>query len=137
MNLEAFRNALVAVYDADAAVQAITGRTILNLTPWGSQHREVNLPVTTYHFVAAAQAKGTKGHALITVQVQPWASDETAGVFASLEGLMDRAEALFNGPSLAAQGIDVSVNSIVNRGDVGPEDGVRGIRADFLFDYTI
>ena len=136
MSIEAFRNALVTIYDGDAAVQAATGRTELNLVPRGAQRYETNLPAMTYFIVTSPQKRGTKGSRKIVVQFEAWARDDEPNVFNILETLMDRAEALFVGTNLLAQGVDMYRTRTVSREDIPAEDNVRGIRGVFTFDVT-
>lgn len=135
MSLLPFRDALVTIYDADSAVQAITGRSELNLVPRGAQRYEENLPALTYFVVLSPQMSGTKGRRKVLLQLEAWA-EEGVGVFTELETLMDRAEVLFVGADLTAQGIDVSRVRVASRIDGPVEDGVRSLRADFNFVVT-
>jgi hypothetical protein len=136
MSMLAFRNALVAIYNADTAVRALTGRTTMNLVPRGAHVYEQNLPVLTYFVVTSPQKAGTKGTRVVQVQLEAWAKDDVAGVFTTLEGLMDRAEALFIGDNFVAQGIKVWRRRIASREDDGPEEGVRWIRTVMTFEVT-
>jgi hypothetical protein len=134
MSLLPFRNALVTVYNADSAVQAVTGRTTLNLMPRSAQRYEENLPVLTYFIVTSPQKRGTKGARRILVQLEAWAKDADDNVFTQMETLLDRAEALFTGDTLAGQSVDAYRVRVASRQDGAVEDGVRSIRADLSFD---
>lgn len=137
-SLEEFRDALVTIYNADAAVRTLCGgRTTLNLAPRGAQTREENLPLLTYIVITSPKKRGMKGSRIVLIQFEAWAKDDVVGVFATLEGLLDRAEALFNGPGLAGESVDVSRNPILSRDDVEPVDAIRGLRMDMLFDLTL
>ena len=136
MSLVAFRDALVAVYNADAAVIAITGRTTLNIAPRGAQTQAGNLPILTYLIITSPDFEGTQGHKDVTVQFEAWVVETATNLFADLEALIDRAEALFVGPSLTAEGVDASRRRIVSRRDQPLDNGVRSIRADMEFDLT-
>jgi len=125
MSLLPFRDALIAVYDADSAVQAVTGRTTLNLVARGAQVYEENLPALTYFIITSPQKRGIKGARRISVQFEAWARDDKPNVFSIMETLMDRAEALFVGTTLAGQGVDLYRTRIVSREDGGVEDNVR------------
>lgn len=137
MSLLPFRDALIAIYDADAAVQVVTGRTTLNLVARGAQVYEENLPVLTYYIITSPQKMGTKGARKITVQFEAWARTDKADCFDHIETLMDRAEALFDGTNLTAQGIDMYRVHIVSREDGVVEDNVRSVRGVFTFDVII
>ncbi len=127
---------MVALYDGDAAVQAVTGRTSGNLRPRGAPAIDANLPVATYSVLLFPEAAGTAGHnAPATVTIEVWA-DMRSKTIADLETLMDRAEALFRGVPLATQGIDANRNPIGTRRDGGEEDFVRSIANDLVFDVT-
>ncbi len=137
MTMAAFKQAMVDIYDADAAVQAITGRSELNLMVRGAQKYEVNLPVMTYYVVVATQVLGTKGRRNVIVRCEAWAKDADDDCITQLETLMDRAEALFVGAQFATHSVDVSrVRSVPRQDGAEVEDGVRNLRGDFTFVVT-
>lgn len=136
MSLLAFRDSLVALYNADSAVRTITGRNTLNLAPRGAQAQDGKLPILTYFIVDSPDFEGTIGHKDVLVQFEAWVLDTAENLYADMEGLMDRAEALFVGDGFAAEGIDASRRRIVSRRDQPLDNGVRSIRADMEFDLT-
>ncbi len=136
MSLISFRDALIALYNADTLVQAVTGRTTLNLAPRGAQTQSGNLPILTYFIIDSPDFTGTKGHKDVLVQFEAWVLDTAVNLYSDMETLIDRAEALFDGPSLTLQGVDASRNPIVSRRDQPLDNGVRSIRADMEFDLT-
>lgn len=137
MNLKAFKDALVAIYDADSAVQAITGRSSFNLMPRGAQVDDDKLPLATYFILDSHEAYGASGHALVDVRIEAWVKLNTNDLQQNLETLIDRAETLFNGPTLATESIDTSVNPVGRRRDGPAADGVRSLIRDFRFDLTV
>jgi hypothetical protein len=136
VNLNPFRDAMVAIIDGDFAVEAVTGRSSMNLLARGAQMYEPNLPLLTYFVVYAEQERGIKGRATVIIQVEAWAKN-LANAFTVLETLIDRAEALFVGAAFTAQSVDVQRIRIVNRRDRPVEEGVRSIGADFHFKVAI
>ncbi len=136
MSLLAFRDALVAIYNADSAVQTVTGRTTLSLAPRGAQVEAGNLPIATYLIVDSPQFEGSSGHRDVLVQLEFWVLDTSATLYSDLETLADRAEALFTGVLLTAQGVDAARPRVVSRRDRPLVDGVRSILADMRFDLT-
>lgn len=130
-----FRNALVAIYDADSAVQAVTGRTELNLLPRGVHRHEENLPVLTYFIIISPKLGGVKGSTKVSMQFEAWCKEADANVFTKLETLIDRAEVLFVGANLNAQGIDAYRKRMNSRDDGGVENDVRSIRT--VFDFVV
>lgn len=132
-----FRAALRAVYDGDSTVQATTHRKSGNLRARGAQSKRGTIPLVTYHIVSSPQRRGTKGQRNILVQLEAWAKEsmDQDAVFDVLDTLMDRAEALFTGTQLAAQGVDAYRTRITNRYDgfYDPEDCIRSLRADMEF----
>ncbi len=137
MSLESFRDAMVAIFNGDSAVQAVTERTTLNLVPRGAQVYEENLPVMTYFIVTSPQERGMKGRRSVLVQLEAWAREDRPNVFSALETLMDRAEALFVGTQFTAQGVNIQRIRIVSREDKPVEDNVRSIGADFHFKVQV
>jgi len=141
MSLTPFRDALIAVYDADKTVIKVTGRRKNNLRPRGAQRKLAFLPLLTYFVVSSPQRNGTQGRRNVVVQFEAWVkerNDEDYDGINDLETLMDRAEALFVGKGMTVEGVDISRVRVVNRQDreLNPDNCVRSIRADFLFVVT-
>lgn len=137
MALKALREALVAIYNADATVQGVTGRTSRNLVARGAV-TEGPYPIVTYFVVSGPKAAGTNGRRRVRIQVDAWADlrEATSDPIADLESLIDRARALFTSPSLAAKGVDASVGPIGNRRDGLGDEGIRCIAEDFIFEVA-
>lgn len=122
--------ALVAIVDADAGVQGLTGRTVGNLVPWQTAGRIV-YPVLLYQMVQLAETGGAGDTRTALVQVTALAEGNDAG--STARALMERVELGVTQPLLAAQGIDAAPTRRLRRQvSIDPrQDGSRGIaRAD-------
>ena len=137
MSMKALREALVALYNADATVQGVTGRTTRNLLARGAL-TEGPYPVVTYLVVSGPKAAGTNGRRRIRGQVDAWADlrEATSDPITQLETLIDRARALFTSPSLLTKGVTASVGPIGNRRDGLGDEGIRCISEDFIFEVA-
>lgn len=130
--------ALVTIYNADATVQTITGRSEFNLVPRGAQKFDDVLPVATWFVVASIPFRGTAGHTRTVIQFEVWASMQTHNL-ETLHDLLNRALDIFTAVNLDAQGIDAAVEATPNVRDglLEDEDGVRSLATDFTFDLTV
>lgn len=133
-------DAMRRLYDPDAAVAAITGRTVLNFVPRGAQKLAKNLPITTYELISAPRIRGTGTRRLVLVQVESWINEQENDL-EDLYDLMDRAIFLFTGPSFAAVpfSLDAGVSPLDNIRDGlrDEEEGVRSLGNDFTIDLKV
>ena len=140
MGLLAFTNAMTAIYNGDAEVATLTGRSTLNLRPRSARTlAEVdNLPVTTYEIIAAPQKPGTQGNREVTVRFGAWARVSAKNVIATIDGLLVRVEALFFATNFNAQGIDAGRRSPIGLyRDGGEDNDVRWSFLDMEFDVEV
>ncbi len=127
----AVRDAMVAIFDADATIDGLTGKTGgPNMMPRGAQRVTENLPIVTYFMVSISERAGKGGQELFLVQLEAWADMRTNGLD-TLTGLIDRAIDLMRGAFFNGQGLKVAVNPIGARSDGEEEDHVRSIARDF------
>ncbi len=125
------RDAMVAIFDGDAIIDGLTGRTGgPNLGPRGAQRVDDNLPIVTYLIVNLEERAGKSGQELFLITLEAWA-DMRVNTIATLTGLIDRAIALMRGLPFQGEGLSVAVNPIGARSDGGEEDYVRSIGRDF------
>lgn len=124
------RDAMVAIFDGDAAIETLTGRGDGNLMPRGAQKLDVNLPIITYLIVNLEERAGKSGQELFLITLEAWA-DMRVSTIATLTGLIDRAIDLMRGTPFNGEGLEVAVNPIGARSDGGEEDYVRSIGRDF------
>ena len=139
MSTSAFRQRLVAVYDADTQVRAVTGRTTGSIKAWGRITHQA-YPVLSYYFVDVTDQTGIHGIRSVLLQVDAWgnADPERGDVtsISDLETLISRAEALFTGEHLnQAGGLDCAVSPIRSGGDDPSNDGTTyRIRREFTIE---
>lgn len=135
MSISLLRQRLVAVYDADATVQGITGRTTGSLKHWGAL-TEHDYPIATY-WLNVRDERGINGIKQITMQFDAWGNgDPERGDLtsvAALDSLITRAETLFRGSGLNSGGLDCDVNPVGSGGELHEPDGsVLRITRDFI-----
>lgn len=95
--------ALVAILNADAGVQAITGRTRRNLVAWGDVN-DAELPVLAYQFIDGEEIGGAGDNRFLNYQITAIADGD--GARSMTAALMERIELGITEPLLAAQGLD-------------------------------
>lgn len=135
----ALKTAMITLFDGDATVQGVTGRTSMNLFH-STTMTETGYPMATYSFISGPKMGGTNGRRRLRVQVDCWADgrDPTSDPIVIVETLMDRAVALFTGANFKAQGVDAAVSPADNRRDAfSGVDGIVGLSNDFLIDLTL
>ena len=123
--------AIVAVLDLDAGVQAITGRLTGNILPW-QDSEALTYPVLLYQVPTIDPYGGAGDTRLAEVQLTAVADGEGAG--ATTRALLERVELGLTQPLLEAQGLDAAVIRSRRRGAT-PEGstGSRGTtRADII-----
>lgn len=120
--------ALVAILNADAGVQAITGRTSGNVVAWKNAN-DAELPVIAFLFLDGEEIGGAGDNRFFNYQLTAIAEGD--GARSMTAALMERIELGITEPLLAAQGLDAC--PLRRRRRSVPEDGEasRGIeRAD-------
>lgn len=123
--------AVVAILEADAGVQAITGRTLENILPW-QDSEALTYPVLLYLVPTINPYGGAGDTRLAEMQITAVADGEGAG--ATTRALLERVELGLTQPLLAAQSLDAAVIRSTRRGAT-PEGstGSRGTtRADII-----
>ena len=133
--LAALRNAVVDLADADPAIQAITGRTELNLIPRQSLKFTPNRPIATYSVIQAPEAPGIAGRADVLMQFDVW-YEPAMTTMTEAETFRERLHTLFIGPTLATKSVDAAVNPIAQRRDGIEEAELRSLQMDLRFDLT-
>lgn len=124
--------ALVAIVNADATVQGLTGRSTRNLVPW-STVEGMTLPVVAYQLIVDAPI-GDGLRRQMQYQLDAFADGNGGG--ALVNALADALTQGISVTALAAQDLDAVVESITRR--VLPQDpeGGRAVQRAIL-DLTL
>lgn len=123
--------ALVTILNADAGVQAITGRTTGNVTRWGAPSRAAVQPRLLYMPLTGSPVGGTGDTRDVAVQLTAVAAG--AGAQAKCYALIERVEIAIDFAALDAQGLDaIPLDRLFRRyeGPVDPEGAEEQARAD-------
>lgn len=137
-----FLTALVELYDANATVQTITGRTDSNLVPWKSalfdKESETELPIATYLVLPFPRRRGRFGERLGQVQFNAWI-DQTVHDLALAWSLANEFETTFTGVNLATKSVDCAVSPIdaLQESDLQIGENIRSVRNTLQFDLTV
>jgi hypothetical protein len=133
---ERLRQATVAIVNADAGVQALTGRATENCVAWDRVAEAVR-PVIAYHIVLLGQ-QGESGDGRDgTVQFTAIADGNDADALTN--ELLHAVELAYTAPALLAQGVDGAPMLLDRRagdsdtdGEDGPRDLTRNTQASHL-----
>jgi len=114
--------AVVAILNADAGIQAITNRTTGNVRPWKHVADE-ELPILLYHFVVGTEEGGSGDNRLFQYQITAYAKGPNTG--SVVNNLLERVELGLTEPLLAAQGLDAAPMRRTRTAVVIERDGTR------------